>query len=166
MFDISTFLGLPAHPLFVHIPVVLVPLGAIGAVAMAVSAWVRRRFGWLVAGITVVAGIGTQLAISSGQGLRGSVVPSAALARHISIAESIRPLVLVLFFAILALLWVDWRTASGTPPARWILAAASVVEVLAAVGSTVRLAQIGHTGAQAAWQKVHLGRSQSGRLGH
>ena len=45
---ISKLFGLPAHPLFVHVPVVLIPLVGIGAIAMAFSARVRDRYGWLV----------------------------------------------------------------------------------------------------------------------
>ena len=32
----KTFLGLPAHPLFVHLPAVLVPLATIGVIILAV----------------------------------------------------------------------------------------------------------------------------------
>ena len=35
---ISKLFGLPAHPLFVHVPVVLIPLVGLGAIAMACSA--------------------------------------------------------------------------------------------------------------------------------
>ena len=113
---ITTFFGLPAHPFFVQLPIILIPLCGIGAMAMAVSPTVRARYGMLIAGLTVVAGISTQFAISSGQGLRDSVPDSAALNQHIQIAESIRPLVLLLFLAIVAMLWLDRRAARVTAP--------------------------------------------------
>ena len=65
MLALDSRFGLPAHPLLVHIPVVLIPLGALGAVLM-VWPRLRRTLGWWVCGIVVVAGIATQLAISSG----------------------------------------------------------------------------------------------------
>ena len=65
MFD--TLGGLPAHPLFVHLPVALVPLAAIGAVCMAVRPQWRQRFGVPVAIIAGVGFIGTLLAASTGR---------------------------------------------------------------------------------------------------
>ena len=41
--------GLPAHPLLVHIPVVLVPLAVLGTIVIAVSRKMRDRLGWIVA---------------------------------------------------------------------------------------------------------------------
>ena len=39
-FEIDKLFGIPAHPLIVHIPVVLVPLAAVGAVlALVVPRW-------------------------------------------------------------------------------------------------------------------------------
>ena len=176
MFHITTFFGLPAHPFFVHVPIILIPLCGIGAVAMAVSPKVRARYGLLIAGLTVVAGISTQFAISSGQGLQDSVPDSAALNQHIQIAESIRPLVLVLFLAIVAMLWLDRRAARATasPDAgtdvatterkvsttdgreKTLRLVVAGVAVVVAIGANVRLLQIGHTGAKATWSKVKV----------
>ena len=176
MFHITTFFGLPAHPFFVHVPIILIPLCGIGAVAMAVSPKVRARYGLLIAGLTVVAGISTQFAISSGQGLLDSVPDSAALNQHIQIAESIRPLVLVLFLAIVAMLWLDRRAARATASAvggtdvatterkvnttdgreKTLRLVVAGVAVVVAIGANVRLLQIGHTGAKATWSKVKV----------
>lgn len=174
--DIKTFFGLPAHPLLVHIPIVLIPLCGLGAIAMAFSLRLRDRFGIVVAGLTVVAGISTQLAVGSGQALRDSVPNSAALREHIRIAESVRPLVLVLFLAIVAQLWLDRRsrmtTAAtlGAGPApdggerpvagpsarsRSQLALGALAVVLA-LATNARLFQIGHSGAKATWSKVKI----------
>ena len=112
---ISRVFGLPAHPLFVHVPVVLIPLVGIGAIAMALSARVRDQFGWLVLAVGVVAGISTQFAIESGQALRHRVPQSAELTRHAHIAESIRPLILLLFLVALAVMLLDRRTRGAWP---------------------------------------------------
>jgi uncharacterized membrane protein len=162
---ISKFAGLPAHPLFVHLPVVLIPLVAIGAVAMACSARVRERLGWVVLGLAIVAGLSTQLAIESGQALQESVQKSSALDRHIAIAESIRPLALLLFLVALAVMLVDRRTKAAWPfrsnapaaappaAARGVLVALTVV---VAIATCVRLYQIGDTGAKATWQNTRI----------
>ena len=162
---ISKVFGLPAHPLFVHAPVVLIPLTAIGAIAMACSARVRDRYGWLVLAVGVVAGLSTQLAIESGKALRHSVPRSAALSRHTHTAESIRPLILLLFLVALAVMLLDrrarpaWPFAGRSPSTELPRAgrgAVIAVTALIALGTTVRLFQIGDSGAKATWQRVHL----------
>jgi hypothetical protein len=171
--DISKLFGLPAHPLLVHTPVVLIPLVGIGAIAMACSARVRERYGWLVLAIAIVAGISVQLAIGSGQALRHSVPRSAALSRHTHIAESLRPLILALFLVALAVMLLDrrargaWPFRGGgsaprsTPPMGTLARSALIaLTVIVAVGTNVRLFQIGDSGAKATWQRVHL---RSGR---
>lgn len=164
--------GLPAHPLFVHVPVVLIPFVALGAIAMACSGWVRDRYGWLVLTLAVVAGLSTQLAIDSGQALRHHVPRSVALDRHVHIAESIRPIILLLFLVALAVMLVDRRTRSAWPfaerepvrgPGRVASALVVVVTVKIAAGTTVRLFQIGDSGAKATWQRVHLTETQPAR---
>src|SRR5262245_25896787 len=106
MLALTSLLGLPAHPLLVHIPVVLIPLGAIGAVLML---WPRLRsiIGWWVCGLLVVAGIATQLAISSGQDLKHYVRESDLVRQHTRIGENIRPWLLLMFLALVGVLLVD-----------------------------------------------------------
>lgn len=154
--------GLPAHPLFVHIPVVLLPLVAIGAIAMAFSARARDRLGWVVLGLAIVAGLSTQLAIGSGQALQDSVQNSTALEDHVAIAESIRPLALLLFLVALGVMLLDRRSRSEWPfrdrqPAaapRWVPRALVALTLVAALATCGRLYQIGDTGAKATWQNT------------
>jgi hypothetical protein len=161
---ISKFAGLPAHPLFVHIPVVLLPLVAIGAVAMAFSARIRDRLGWLVLGLTIVAGLSTQLTIESGQALVDSVPKSNALDRHIAIAESIRPLALLLFLVALGVMLIDRRARadwpfprrSQTTPPVWVSPVLATLTAVVALATCARLYQIGDTGAKATWQHTQL----------
>ena len=42
----DTFFGIPAHPLFVHIPAVLIPLAAVGVVIMLVRPTWWERYKW------------------------------------------------------------------------------------------------------------------------
>lgn len=163
--EISKLFGLPAHPLLVHVPVVLVPLVGLGAIAMAVSAKVRDRIGWLVFALAAVALVGVQLAIGSGQALQDSVPRSHALSVHVQTAESLRPLVLLLVVVVGALMARDRRTrrraSTGTTPApaptrRLVSVGLGIAAVVVAVGANVRLAQIGHNGAAATWQRVQI----------
>ena len=165
---ISKLFGLPAHPLFVHLPVVLVPLVGIGAIAMAFSARVRERYGWLVLAAAIVAGISVQLAIGSGEQLKHSVPRSAALTRHVHIASSLRPLILALFLIALAIMLIDRRSVGAWPfagagsssmgPSMGMLTRSALIAltVVVAAGTNVRLFQIGDSGAKATWQRIHL----------
>ena len=162
---ITEIFGLPAHPLFVHVPVVLIPLTALGAIAMACSARVRDRFGWLILAVAIVAGLSTQLAIDSGQALRHRVPQSAALRQHAHTAESIRPLILLLFLVALAVMLLDRRAHAAWPfagrdpatdPGSAVRIGVIALTLAVAAGTTVRLFQIGDSGAKATWQRVHL----------
>jgi hypothetical protein len=161
---ISKFAGLPAHPLFVHIPVVLLPLVAIGTVAMAFSARIRDRLGWVILGLSIVAGLSTQLAIGSGKALVDSVPKSSALDRHVAIAESIRPLALLLFLVALGVMLIDRRTRTDWPfrrrsqmtPPVWVSPVLAALTAVVALATCARLYQIGDTGAKATWQNTHL----------
>src|SRR4051794_39308686 len=88
--EIQSLFGLPAHPLLVHVPVVLVPLAAIGAVMLVVRrSWIQR-FGWAVAAIAGVGWLGTLLAASSGEELVGQVDRSPSLHRHAELGSNAR----------------------------------------------------------------------------
>jgi hypothetical protein len=159
--DLTSISGLPAHPLFVHIPVVLIPLGAIGAVAML---WprVRDRIGWVVVGIVFVAGIFTQLAITSGKNLKPYVRETALTRAHTHMGENIRPWVLLMFLALLGVMLVA-RTArrrSDPGPGRDPLKIAGIVlAVLSIVFSAMAsywIYEIGHSGAKAVWQPTQV----------
>jgi uncharacterized membrane protein len=151
--DIKTLFGLPAHPLLVHVPVVLIPLAFVGACGMFWTWW-RDRFGWATAVILVVAGVFTQLAIGSGQALRHSLEETALMKAHVRIAEDIRPWLLLFFVALVAFLWIERRRrAEGPVSMRSPLLAGTLVAAIVFGGISVYWIQrIGHTGAKAVWQ--------------
>ena len=79
--------GLPTHILVVHAVVVLVPLAALGVVVIAVWPRARRRFGWLVLGVTAVAAVSIPIATSAGEALEHALPRSAARQVHPGRAE-------------------------------------------------------------------------------
>jgi len=166
--DIKTLFGLPAHPLLVHIPVVLIPLALVGALGLWWAPW-RERFGLATAVVLVVAGIFTQLAISSGQTLRQTLDNDTALVRaHVQIAEDIRPWLLLFFLALVAFLWLERRRrAEGPVSMRNPLLAGTLVATIAFGAISVYWVQrIGHTGAKAVWQpKMDQANRQDARTG-
>ena len=159
--EISKLFGLPAHPLLVHVPIVLVPLVSLGAIAMVVVPPWRERFGWAIVVLAAVALIGVQLSIVSGEQLEDHVDRSAALHRHTEMATSMRPLAALLLLVVLVLVLLDarrrkFRDASDWSAKLWLAPAVGVFVVIVSLGSTVRLAEIGHNGARASWHDVNL----------
>ena len=162
--EISKLFGLPAHPLLVHLPVVLIPVAALGAVLIVVRPAWRIRFGALVA---IAAGIGLagiQLAIGSGEELEERVRESTALERHEELAGITRLSVLVFFLAVTAFVLFDRRrrqraivAGPGTPaatPRSPVLVTLAAVTVAASVLATAAVVQAGHTGATATWERT------------
>lgn len=162
--EISKLFGLPAHPLFVHLPVVLVPLAALGAVLIAVRPAWRRRFGALVAIAAGVGLAGIQLAVGSGEELEERVKESAALERHEDLAGITRLSVLVFFVAVTAFVVYDRRrrqhaipAGPGTPaatPRSPVLLALAAITVATSLLATTAVIQSGHTGAKATWTRI------------
>lgn len=181
--EITSLFGLPAHPLFAHVPVVLVPLASLGAVLML---WptLRAKLGWATVVLAFV-GLGfTQLAIGSGQALEEHVRESALLNRHIEIGENLRPWALLLFgFTLAVMLW-DWWTnrqaaeaaAAGSEAARSgrsvnattaqrVSLGLCVLAIVSGALSTYWVYEIGHSGAKATWEKTQVKIDQGGGNG-
>jgi uncharacterized membrane protein len=157
---IAKVFGLPAHPLFVHLPIVLIPLTAIGAIAIAWSARARDRLGWIVLGVGVVAGLSTQLAIDSGEALQESVRRSAALTEHVRSADSIRPLILLLFLVALGVVLLGRSRRNVGTLGRVAIVAFTIAVALV---TNIRLFQIGHSGAKATWEQVQITQTDPAR---
>ena len=174
----TSIFGLPAHPLFAHIPIVLIPLAAIGAVIML---WprMRDRIGWFVVGIVLVAGLCTQLAISAGQSLEDHVRETRRLEQHIEMGESIRPWVLLMFLALLGVMIVatlaarraksrvDSTPATAATSTRGDpLRAAGITLAVLSIGlsavATYSIVKIGHSGSKAV-VGTHPGQDRPGR---
>jgi hypothetical protein len=181
--EIDKIFDVPAHPLFVHVPVVFVPLTALGLLAIVVRPAWRRRYGWLVAAGAVVSAVGVQLAVMSGEALEDRVDKNDAIERHIDLARTARPLVFV--FAALVLVyvalpaWLDRRRAVATAAtggidgpvvgrvaapvwARPVVAVIAVASVVFAGLATTWVVRVGHQGAKASWQGTGDNRQEDG----
>jgi hypothetical protein len=156
----TAYSGLPAHPLLLHVPVILIPVSVVWAIVLAVRPSLFERQGVWVAAIAVVGLIGLVLTMGAGSALRnalhlqGSFGPAVLVHQHQHAADLLRlcfyAFVLVLI-ALVASYRGLWLKSDG------VRMGLRVVLVLLAIGSGYLCFHTGDLGAKAVWQ---------GRLNH
>jgi hypothetical protein len=110
----DSLFGLPAHPLLVHIPVVLLPLAAVGVVVMAIKPAWHHRYRWAVLAMGVVGAIGAVLAEQAGESFeeRIEALEGREAARrwheHQEQGETARNLALLFGVILIAFVLVPW----------------------------------------------------------
>ncbi|MEZ5411178.1 MAG: DUF2231 domain-containing protein [Acidimicrobiales bacterium] len=152
----KTFLGLPAHPLFVHAPLVLVPLVALAAVTLALRPSWRRRCSTALAVAALVAMVATFLAMQSGEAFEPAVRDIVNLDTHKSLAQTTRLLVVVFFLGSAAAAALDRMRGDERPWADKAAQAVVAVTAVMGVAGSVWMARTGHEGARLVWDGVEL----------
>jgi len=145
---LDTIFGLPLHPLVVHATVVLVPLAALTTLLAALNGRFRSWAGILPPALALVAVILTPISTSSGEGLEHMVGHSKLIEQHSQLADMLIWWVVPLLVGA-AGVW--WATRNADKAQRGLFIAAAVVSVVAALGTTVQVVLIGHSGAESAW---------------
>jgi len=148
--------GLPAHPLLLHVPVVLVPVAGIAAlVLVARPAWLDR-YGLTLGVLSVAATAATILTVGAGQAFRadraegfGGAGEAGRLAEHAEAGENLRLVVIAFTVALLVTLLLRRLLRRGGP-AEAILRGVVVVLAVLAVFFVIRT---GHLGAQLTWER-------------
>lgn len=163
MFDLIN--GLPLHVLVVHAVVVLVPLTALGTIAIAVRPRWRHHYGPLVVAAGVLSAILVPVATSSGEALEQRVGDPG---EHAELGDQLIWFVLPLLVLAAALVWMDRRHNKGIEgPVRASaptgLKVVAVLAVVAALATSVQVYRVGDSGARAAWaNQVQASGSSSG----
>ena len=171
----DSIFGIPAHPLFVHVPVVLIPLTTVGVIIMTIRASWWERYKWATLAVAGVGMVGSIVAAGTGEELEEAVEDTASrqlLRAHVEAGEVSRT-VSILFFAVLLAgvvvlpWWMNRRSnragtansaeliASGSPT--WLRRIVSIVLVLTALGASWTVYDAGHTGAKSVWSDVKIG---------
>jgi hypothetical protein len=157
--------GLPAHPLFVHVPVVLIPTTIVAAIVFAFKREWLLRYGIALALVSIVAMSSIFVTMQAGAALRGELHlqgRAATLISEHSQAAHILAIVYVVFTATLILTFAAQRISGGNPTGLWIvdrlLSASSVVVglrvvlVLLSLGAGYMVFRTGDLGAKAVWE--------------
>lgn len=135
--------GLPWHPLVVHAVVILVPMSALGLLAIiAVPKW-RRPGQWFVLTGLIVGGVGTYIAKLSGDSLSAAV---GLPVFHAEWGNNMVTLVVVLVAVTGA--WIFLEHLGSRRGLERLTAALAGVLCVAALGMTY---VVGHSGAESVW---------------
>jgi uncharacterized membrane protein len=164
---LETFGGLPTHPLVVHLPVVAIPLAAIGVLVMVIFPSWQQKIGIPVAVLAGLGFVGALMAAGSGEELESSLrrageTISGTLEDHAEMGDAVQ------FFAglffVLVLAWVVfswWRNRVGDEQSTRVLRKPKVINIVLAVlvvGSGVAASWsvyvTGHSGAKSVWEQT------------
>jgi uncharacterized membrane protein len=161
----DTIGGLVAHPLLVHIPVVLVPLAMVGTVLMALRPGLRRSFGMVVVVLAGIGFVGALLASNSGESLEERYVASGqsisgTLADHAEMGETAPWIAGVFFVAVTAWVFFCWwrqrageeRVTAAVKKPRAVAGALLALAVLTGAAASVSVVRTGHSGATSVWE--------------
>jgi hypothetical protein len=150
--------GLPLHPLVVHAAVVLIPLTAFLAVALAVLPGWRWLVRWPTALLSVATVGIAYLATTSGEWLERDEHLDQLVREHAGRGERLAQLTIVLAVVVLASAFLlpgasGLATGRGAMPNRFAVAdkVLPVLLVLAAVVVLVQVYLTGESGARAVW---------------
>jgi hypothetical protein len=181
--------GLPAHPLFLHVPVILIPLVTIAAVALAARVQWLAQYGLLVAAVAVAALIATVLTMGAGTALAdklseegrggGGVNPSAVadrpdyISQHADAARLLRVLMFLFVIGLVVFVLSD-RVGRGLTrlggvgelvSRRPITLVLRVGVVLLAIACFIQVIRVGDLGAKAVWLDRTRGGGPGGGFG-
>ena len=169
---ITTIYGdLPAHPLFVHVPVVLIPTTVVAAVVFMFKREWLSRYGIALAVVSIVAMSSIFLTMQAGAALRDELdlqgQAAKLISEHAQAAHTLA-IVYVVFTATLIVTFASLRISGGRPTGlgivdrplspKSVLTGLCVVLVLLSIAAGYMVFRTGDLGAKAVWQ----GRLQSG----
>ena len=150
----SIIAGLPLHPLVVHAAVVLLPLSALGVIAIAlVPSW-RSRYANLVLLGSLAAVAVMPLAAETGEQLKEIVGSEPLVVKHAELGETGLIIAVLNLLGAIGIWWITRRKQIGNPVKRNLATLITVIAVILSVGATVQVIRIGHSGAESAWGDV------------
>ncbi|MEQ1873690.1 MAG: DUF2231 domain-containing protein [Ilumatobacteraceae bacterium] len=147
--------GTPAHPLLVHIPIVLLPLLSVIAIVMAAKPAWRSRLTWPLLAATLITAAVTVWATQAGEQLQDALQPALGSKgdRHAELGDQTALLATIFFVGTLAMAVMDrWfkRLTRSAVALAWVVAVVGVV-------TAVWVIRTGHEGARITWDGVNVG---------
>ena len=175
----TLYSGLPAHPLFLHVPVILIPVTIVAAlISMAKPEWLSR-YGIALSIVSIFTMSSVFLTMQAGGALRAALDLHGEAARLInehSQAADILAILYVAFTATLIVAFAACRISAGRPTGLGIVdrllsspavfATLRVAVVVLALGAGFMTFRTGDLGAKAVWQgRLEAAEARSSRVG-
>ncbi|MBS1894357.1 MAG: hypothetical protein JST59_23905 [Actinobacteria bacterium] len=160
----TIYSGLPAHPLFLHVPVMLVPITVVAAIVLMVRPDWLERYGIALGIVSVIAMSSIFLTMQAGGALQSALDlhgEAAHLVSEHSEAAKILAILYVLFTATVIVTFAARRISQGrptglaivdrllSPPA--VFTALRILVVVLAIGSAAMVFRTGDLGSKAVW---------------
>ena len=170
--------GLPAHPLFVHVPVVLIPVTILAAIVCMIKPVWFSRYGIALAVMSIGAMSSIFLTMQAGGALQSALHLQGRAAHLISEhsqAAHYLALVYIAFTAIVIVTFAADRISGGMPTGlsvldralspRGVFTALRMVLVLLCLAAAVMVFRVGDLGAKAVWQgRMHTSHALAGAV--
>lgn len=146
----DTVFGLPTHVLIVHATVVLLPMAAVGAIAIVLRRPWIHRLGLTVAIVAIVGASAAWVSRFSGGHLASRVgYPEP----HVQYGQTL-PIIATVFAGFVVAYWLLARGVPGNRSRPWWLLVVAGAVIVGAVGVTVATVVTGHSGSQAVWSSI------------
>ncbi|MFN8015025.1 MAG: DUF2231 domain-containing protein [Acidimicrobiia bacterium] len=167
--NLNNFGGIPAHPLLVHIPVVLVPLVLITVLIASLKPSWHKTFAIPTAALSVVVFIGSYFAKESGEHLEELLdEKESLLEKHINYGDKFMLIALVLLLVVV--IWSLYgkyfkSSAQKIFNSNVIRIIVCVVAVLYLAFASYFVYLTGHSGAKSVWNETSTEKTSGGERG-
>jgi Predicted membrane protein (DUF2231) len=150
----ETIGGLPLHVLVVHATVVLLPLAAVGVIAVAAVPRIRAALGLSTLVLTVVAVALVPITKESGENFREEIGGGPLVARHADLGGTLLYFAIPLLVIAVVLWWMGHREKGRNSSVGVLSVLVSVVAIGIALATIVQVVRIGHSGSEAVWSGI------------
>jgi len=153
--EVRSIFGLPAHPLIVHVVVVLLPLAAVTLIVAALVPRARRIAAPLALGLALVSTAAVLGAEQSGEVLQGQVKETTLVRDHTRAADEVLPWAIGVVLVALGVTFAEpARRRLGKPSPRVANVIVVTLSLIVGVGATAVVIDVGHSGAKATWDNT------------
>ncbi|MTE13612.1 DUF2231 domain-containing protein [Nocardia aurantiaca] len=150
----STFNGLPAHVLLVHVIVVLVPLTAALLILCALWPAARGRLIWPVVGLAVLVTALTPVTVEAGEWFQRQLGMPPVVDEHARLGHQMLYFVPPLLISAVVLAFAHLRQERGKAVGRAAVAVIALLAIATGAAAVWQTYRVGDSGAHAVWNGV------------
>ncbi|MGV9664673.1 DUF2231 domain-containing protein [Nocardia niigatensis] len=150
----STFNGLPAHVLLVHVIVVLVPLTAVLLIMCALWPAARSRLIWPAVLLAVLVTVLTPVTVEAGEWFQRQLGMPPGVDEHARLGHQMLYFVPPLLISAAILAFAHVRRGRGKPVGRAVLAVIALLVIASGAAAGWQTYRVGDSGAHAVWNGV------------